>query len=96
MLAHLFFADAIASAKIVSNHPENQAVNIGDTLRLNCTWEPTTVPLDSVKFRWILYGEDERDRFLGDSQVITVRNVTKADEGEYHCTVRIGMNHVFS
>lgn len=67
---------------IVIVRPENPQITEGDTLFINCTAANST-KVPGLNFTWSKVGE-EID--LGRSSQLTIKNISRTDEGQYTCT----------
>ena len=69
-------------AGMIIVRPENPIITEGKTLFINCTTANTT-KVPGLNFTWSK-ADEEID--LGRSSQLTIKNISRTDEGQYNCT----------
>ena len=72
----------LQTAGIIIVRPKNTNLTEGETLFINCTTANTTIG-SGLNFTWSKVGE-EID--LGKSSQLTIKSISRTDEGQYTCT----------
>jgi hypothetical protein len=82
--------DTNAAAPTISNEPQNQAVGKGVTVTMTVSAVNNDTNNNNLGYQWQLNGTNLSDNntFIGStSNILTIKNVTAADEGSYQVIV---------